>query len=258
MMTKRLCVLPIFAACLGFSLLAADDQPPAKSEGITKEQADAILSELKAIHELLAKSLPAAPAPAPTTPAAEVKASMSLDGREMLGSKTAPVTIVEFTDYQCPFCRQFHTTTFEQIRKKYIDSGKVRFVTVDFPLDFHSNAEKAAEAGHCANDQGQFWRMRDVLSQNADKLDSANLIAFSQSLYLDVPAFKSCLEAGKFKQVVSDNHKAGAEVGVTGTPTFLIGKSTPEGVSGVIFVGAQPFDAFEVKIKEFDAQPIAH
>jgi protein-disulfide isomerase len=246
-------LLPCFlTACLALSLCAADNKPAAKDEGITRQQADAILSELKAIHELLAKAPQAASAPAvAAAPAPDPKASLKLEGAEILGSKTAPITVVEFTDYQCPFCRQFHTTTFDQIRQKYVDSGKVRFVTIDFPLDFHANAEKAAEAGHCANEQGQFWRMRDVLSQNADKLEAANLPTLAQSLYLDVPAFKSCLDAGKYKQLVLDNIKQGTAAGVVGTPSFVIGTSTPDGVDGVLFVGAQPFDAFDAKIKEF-------
>ena len=205
-----------------FSLGAADVRPQAKEAGITQQQADAILSELKAIHELLARTpLAGAPVAAAVAPAPDAKASLKLDGMEILGSKDAPVTMVEFTDYQCPFCRQFHTTTFEQIRKKYIDSGQVRFVTLDFPLDFHANAEKAAEAAHCASDQGQFWRMRDILSQNADKLDPTNLLALARSLYLDGTAFKACMDSGKFTQLVSDNQKKGAAMGVTGTPSFL-------------------------------------
>jgi len=164
------------------------------------------------------------------------------------------VTIVEFTDYQCPFCRQFHSTTFDQIRKKFVDSGKVRFVTLDYPLEFHSNAEEAAEAAHCAGDQGQFWRMRDVLSLNATKLAPGDLTGYAQSLYLDTAEFRSCLDDGKYKALVAANQKKGAVAGISGTPSFVIGKSTEKGVDGVVFVGAQPFDAFEAKILEFSKQ----
>src|SRR6476659_2383693 len=127
------------------SMVSADKKSKS-DEGITREQADAILSELKQIRTLLEKGqrVAAAPQPEPV-----VKASLKIGTEPALGSKDAPLTMVEFTDYQCGFCRHFHLTTFPEIRKKYIDTGKVRFVTRDLPLDFHANAFPAAEAARC-------------------------------------------------------------------------------------------------------------
>jgi len=247
----KLPALFLLSALIALPLPAAD--PPS----ITREQADAILAELKAIHELLAKGAPpAAAAAVKAAPVAEpvVNAKVDIAGGEILGSKTAPITIVEFSDYQCPFCRQFHMTTFEQIRKKYVDTGKVRFVTIDYPLDFHNNAEKAGEATHCAADQNQFWRMRDTLSLNAAKLTDPDLLGYAEGLYMDVASFKACLDSGKYKNLVLDNQKKGASAGVSGTPSFVIGRTTPEGVDGVVFVGAQPLEAFEAKFAQFDVK----
>ena len=91
----------------------------------------------------------------------------------MLGDKNAPLTVVEFTDYQCPFCQRFHVTSYPDLKKNYIDTGKVRFYSRDLPLDFHANAMRAAQAARCANDQGQYWKMREIMSANPDKLDLA-------------------------------------------------------------------------------------
>jgi len=166
----------------------------------------------------------------------------------------APLTIVEFADYQCPFCQRFQATTFEELRKRYVDTGRVRFVSVDFPLEFHPNAPQAAEAAHCAGDQGQFWKMREVLQNNAAKLTPADLGAHARSLYLDTAAFQACLDTGKYKQAVLDEHRKAAALAVSGTPTFLIGRSTPNGVDGMLLVGAQPMAAFEAAIKQLDGQ----
>lgn len=122
---------------------------------------------------------------------------MRLEGAYSLGSSEAPVTIVEFTDYQCPFCRRFESTTFAEIRKKYIDTGKVRFIVRDFPLvDMHPDAMLAAEAAHCAGDQGKFWPMHDALFSDASKLGKSGLIDAGESVKLDMEAFTSCLESG--------------------------------------------------------------
>ena len=144
----------------------------AKSDAVTKEQADAIVSELKQIRLLLEKQeaqLARAVAPQPSAaPAPPQKVQMSVgNGWYSLGRPDAPVTLVEFGDYQCPFCKQFHTTAYSDLKKNYIDTGKVRFVSRDLPLEFHPFALRAAEAARCAGDQGKYWEMRDALYASA-------------------------------------------------------------------------------------------
>jgi protein-disulfide isomerase len=157
--------------------------------------------------------------------------------------------MVEFTDFQCPFCQQFHVQTFAQLKKNYIDTGKLRFVSRDLPLDFHPNALQAAQAGRCAGEQGQFWAMRDRMNSNPDKLDMASLAEFALDLKLNVTNFRSCIESGKYKNAIRSDSQTAEKIGANGTPSFVLGKSTPEGVEGELIIGAMPYEVFDQKIK---------
>src|SRR5262245_10109126 len=126
------------------------DAHPFTAAPITREQADAMLAELRAIHQLLDRQAP--PVMRPSPPAPTVRMAVA-QGWYALGRDDAPLTIVEFSDYQCPYCRRFHLETFPELKKNYVDTGKVRFVSRDLPLDFHPNALRAAEAARCAGDQ---------------------------------------------------------------------------------------------------------
>ena len=167
----------------------------------------------------------------------------------MLGSKDAPLTIVEFTDYQCPFCQRFFLTTFPELKKSYIDTGKVRFYSRDMPLDFHANAMRAAQAARCAADQKQFWTLRDIMGAHPDKLDMASLVSYASDLKMDVPKFRACVESEKYKNAVQSDVMEAMKIGATGTPSFVIGKSTPEGVDGELMIGAMPYGMFDDKLK---------
>lgn len=220
----------------------------AEEPGITRSQAEAILNELKQIRQLLEQQRRAA-APAPQEQLAPAK--LKLEGGQALGAKDAPITMVEFTDYQCPFCRRFHTTTFTELRKKYIDTGKVRFFSRDFPLDMHRDAMRAAEAGHCAADQGKFWPMRELLSENPGKLSEPDVLGYAAKVGLDVKAFGACLTSGKHREAVRSQIAEAGALGIQGTPSFIVGKTTPEGVEGVIVVGALPLENFEAVFGKF-------
>ncbi|MGE5569481.1 MAG: DsbA family protein [Rhodospirillales bacterium] len=223
---------------------------PAQSEeqGITRQQADAILNELRQIRQLLEKQ--ARPAPSGES---EGSVKLKITDGNWLGKKDAPVTLVEFTDYQCSFCQRFHLATFPEIRKRYIDTGKVRFLSRDFPLQFHGNAFRAAEAARCAGDQGQFWKMRDVLVANPNRLSENDLLAHAQGLGLKMEPFKECLTTGKHRAEVQKDIDEALALKVSGTPSFIVGRTTPEGVEGVFLVGAHPFESFEQKLREFGA-----
>jgi protein-disulfide isomerase len=228
-------------------LLPLGAQDAAKDAGITRQQADQILNELRQIRQLLERQQAQAPRPQEEQ---ATRAKLNLAGFAMLGSKEAPLTIVEFTDYQCPFCQRFHTTAFPDLKKNYIDTGKVRFYSRDLPLDFHSNAMRAAEAARCASDQGQFWQLRDVMGANPNKLDMDSLVADAADLKMDVPAFRACVESEKYKNAVQTDVLEAMKIGASGTPTFVVGKSTPDGVDGDLVVGAQPYAMFDQKLKE--------
>jgi protein-disulfide isomerase len=234
-----------FAALPLALLLPLAAQQPA-GEGITKQQADEILNELRQIRQLLQQQQAKAPAPVPEQPA---RAKLNLDGFQMLGSKSAPLTVVEFTDYQCPFCQRFHVTTFSELKKNYIDTGKVRFYSRDMPLDFHANAMRAAQAARCANEQGKFWQLRDVMGANPDKLDFEHIVGFATDLKLDPAAFRSCVASEKYKEAVQSDVMEAMKIGANGTPTFVVGKSTPDGVDGELVIGAVPYVMFDEKLK---------
>lgn len=223
--------------------------PAPQEQGITREQANQILEELRQIRQLLEKqnnNKPQGP-PEPT------KAKLNMTGAEMLGSKDAPLTMVEFTDYQCPFCQRFHTTVFNELKKNYIDTGKVRFFSRDLPLDtMHPNAIRAAQAGRCAAEQGQFWTLRDIMGSNPGKLDMDSLVADAAGLKMDTAKFRSCVESEKYKPAIQNDVLEAMKIGADGTPTFVIGRSTPEGVDGEVLVGAMPYDIFDRKLKSFE------
>ncbi len=235
-----------------FAGLALAIMPHLSAEtGITRKQADEILKELRQIRQLLEK--PAGPAVSIPSPEpreeAPVHATISVADRPFLGSKDAPITIVEFTDYQCPFCRRFHMSTFNELKANYIDKGKVRFYSKDLPLDFHANALVAAQAARCAGDQGLFWKLREIMSTNAGTLEMPNIVAWAKNLNLNADAFESCVESGKYKDAVQADAQEARRIGAEGTPAFVIGKSLPDGVDGEVLVGALPYGLFEQKLK---------
>ena len=178
------------------------------------------------------------------TGVANVNAEEYVDDDPYLGNKNAPVTIVEFSDFQCPYCSRFRTQTFDQIKEQYIDTGKVRFVYRDFPLtSIHPMAQKSAEASECADEQGKFWEYHDNIFENQASLSIDNLKKWAKDLSLNENKFNSCLDSGKYADEVKKDMNNGASVGVRGTPYFMVGNTVLE--------GAYPFEAFKQAI---DAQ----
>ena len=179
--------------------------------------------------------------------------------RAVTGTRGSPATIVEFSDYQCPFCQRFFAMTLPALKKEYIDAGKVRYVFRDHPMDqLHPYARKAAEAAHCAGDQGKYWEMHDVLFQNPSALGPPQLSAHAGAIGLDGPAFDACLSSGKHAARVERGVTDGAAAGVQGTPGFVIGVSKGGGViQGTPVRGAQPLDTFRQVIDRALTMPLA-
>src|SRR5664279_2445276 len=241
-MKKFLAYATLFAA-LPLAAQVANDQGP-----LTRQQGEQILQELRQIRQLLERQQAKPAAPQEEAP---IKARLTdLSGVSMLGSKNAPLTIVEFTDYQCPFCQRFHVTSFTELKKAYIDTGKVRFYSKDMPLDFHPNAMRAAMAARCAGEQGKFWELRDTMGANPDALDIDHILGFAANLKLDTAALRMCIESGKYKERVQTDVLEAMKIGANGTPTFIVGKSVGNGVDGELVVGAMPFQMFDAKLKE--------
>jgi superoxide dismutase len=136
-------------------------------------------------------------------PAPDDKVSMAFpSGGFSEGKADAPLVLVEYTDYQCPFCQQFHNTAYAQIKTNYIDTGKVRFVSRDFPLDFHENARRGANAARCAAEQGKFWELRHTMIVNASQLQQDKIASYAASVKMDVAKFQSCIAADKYKAAI--------------------------------------------------------
>lgn len=238
------------ATIIACSILAA----AAHAEPMTKEQGDAILTELRQIKQLLQKPQQQAQ-PVPQAPKADEPATVSVAGVPFLGKADAPLTLVMFTDYQCPFCSRFETQTLPEIKRQYIDTGKLRFVVRDLPLPFHPNAPKAAEAALCGEEQGKYWELREKLVANGDKLDAKLLPDYAKLVGMDVAKFSACLESGRHAEKIKTSSAIAASLGISGTPTFVVGKSKGDIVDGVKLVGAQPFASFDQKFKEALKQP---
>ena len=163
----------------------------------------------------------------------------------LLGSADAAVKIVEYSDYECPFCGRFHEDAFPQIKEKYIDTGLVSFEFKDFPLPSHVNAQPAAQASYCAGELGgedTYWAMSQTLFQNQDNLNKKSLSKYAADLGLDVSEFEQCVDERKYTDVIKNNMQEGIRAGVSGTPSVFI--------NDVMISGAQPFNVYEDIIED--------
>ena len=215
------------------------------SGGITGDQAEEILKELKAIHHLLERQQ-TAPALVPNSDTVQMSV---VAGWYAIGRDDAPITVVEFADYQCPFCRKFHSDTFAELKKNYIDTGKVRFVSRDLPLTFHPNASDAAIAARCAGEQHKFWEMRDLLLENSADLSPRALLKYGKRINLDMSAFSSCVKEKKYASDIQKDVAEAGKMGIGGTPSFVVGKTAKDQIRGVRIAGAVAYSEFETAIK---------
>jgi len=189
------------------------------------------------------------------------------------GNASAPIKVVEFSDFQCPYCYRFYDLTLPQLRQNYIEEGKVAFYYRHFPLRFHPAAEPAAIASYCADQQGAFWAYHDRLFENHERLAQEGTtmdfyLSLAEELGLDVEAFRECLNSTSAREYVAQDYQAGLEYGVQGTPTFFIvvDKSVPKdrvleaysyvkGMGGkllltnesyvIVFSGALPYEVWD-------------
>ncbi len=175
-------------------------------------------------------------------PNKRIDMTLLYDDDALKGDPNAPVTIIEFSDYQCPFCARFVQETFPTIQKEYIDTGKVNVVFRDFPLPFHEYAQKAAEAAECAGEQGKYYEMHDKLFYDGVEGGVATFKKYATNLGLDTASFNSCLDSGSMASEVAADMQAGSNVGVTGTPAFII--------NGRLISGAQPYAVFKQVIDD--------
>ena len=228
---------------------ASDDLSELKKEVEALKQGQLQLQrELQELNALLRRRQPSA-RPAATDVQNVV---LPIDGYPSKGSQTAQLILIEFTDYQCPFCSRHAQQTLPQIERDYVDTGQVRYVLRDFPIEaIHKDALKAAEAAHCAGEHGQYWPMHDRLFANQKTLDRDSLPAHAAALGLDVQGFQQCLDSDRYAAKIRQDLAEAQKMSIRATPSFLLGIAKPDG-SGVtvakMIAGAHPYPVFKEAI----------
>lgn len=184
----------------------------------------------------------------------QLMAELAQDGAGSMGSESAPIVLVEYSDYQCPFCRVWFNQSEAQIVQKFVDTGKVQFVYKDFPLSFHPMAAPSANAARCAADQGKYWEYHDKLYEAQTALDPSgstvqysvdDLKTWAKEIGLNEATFNACVDNNTHATEVQANAAEGQAVGVGGTPSFVVGLRNE---TGTLVVGAQPYATFEAAL----------
>ncbi len=198
---------------------------------VSRDGTALILGDIQHISESISSK------PKPT------RSEITLSENELsLGSIDAPVTLVEWSDFQCPFCKRFYETTIKEIKTNYIDTGKVRYVYKHFPLSFHAAAEISAQAVECANEQGVWYDYHAAIFENQEgDYGKEELISWSKGIVPDQNAFKVCLNSNKYSEKISDDMSYGQSLGVQGTPGSF--------VNGIKVEGAQPYNVVAALIE---------
>ena len=232
----------LLAATQGFSQSNDDLKKEIQS---LKEGQQAIQKDLQEIKKLIA----ARPAAAPGGGEQAINAILTVDGEPFKGNKNAKLTLIEFSEFQCPFCGRHVRDTYPTLDKEYIQTGKVKYVFRDLPLEsIHKNAFKAAEAAHCAGEQGKYWEMHDRLFANQNSLEAAMLTSHAQAVGVDPKKFQACLDSGKFAAAIRKDIAEANKYGITGTPTSVIGLTQPDSKTIKVLKvirGAQNIAAFK-------------
>lgn len=181
------------------------------------------------------------------------KVKIKIDSQwRSLGNQKAKIAIVAFEDYQCPYCESFHKNVFQEIKSKYIDTGKIIYSSRDLPLDFHPMALPAAIAAHCANEMGKFWQMHDALLSNQKALNRLGKDAISQyadEMLINKVEFNKCIDENRYGKHISKDIEDAGSLGITGTPSFIVGIIKNGEIDGIIVPGAYQFEVFDAAIK---------
>lgn len=245
---KKLSILSVMFVCVFLFNLQGFAQPDEEIEALKeeikeiKEGQKAIRKDLQEIKNLLR------PRRAPVFK----EAIISIERDPFKGDKKAELALIEFSEYQCPFCGRHVRETFPQIEKEYILTGKMKYIFKDFPLEsIHKSAFKLAEAANCADEQGKFWEMHDRFFADKKAVDLEALSDHARAIGLDVGAFNECLDGGKYSFEIKKDMAEASNAGIRSTPTFLLGFTQPDGkVKAVKMIrGAQPYHMFQQAIE---------
>lgn len=175
---------------------------------------------------------------------------LGLRGEPSLGSARAPITIVEFSDFECPYCKRFHDDVLPSLKKDYIDKGLVRFVHKDLPLPFHAYAREAAEAARCSRDDSQYWKTYGALFANQDCFGCKGVSTITQAAGLPATTLETCKKAKAASKAVNSNLSEAELQGIRATPSFVIGPSQGDRHTGQLVEGAVPWDQFQAVVEK--------
>jgi len=242
-----LLVQPAMAASTKDEVLDLKEQVKALQESQDAIQKD--LGEIKRLLEAGARPAGQRP-PAPTFEPQDI----SYADAPVLGKSDAPVTLIEYSDYQCPFCKRHYLNTMPSLKENYIDTGKVKFIMREYPLtSIHPRAMAASMAALCAKDQGKYWEMHNVLFDNQKALSDDDIKSYSETIGLNVDSFVVCMESSKSQPQVDSDLKEGQALGIRGTPSFAVGLTSPTDSDTVkvtkVIRGAQSYEAFVTEIE---------
>lgn len=176
--------------------------------------------------------------------------ALDVVGRPGIGSKDSNVILVEFSDFQCPFCKQHQLGAAQQIHEKLVSTGRLRYVFLDFPMEAkHPLASQAAAAARCAEEQGKYWEMRSTMYNNQKALHEMFLEGHAKTAGLDEKAFSKCLQSGQYDTAIQQDQIIGRSLGIKGTPTFFLGINSGDEIKLTRKIqGAQPYNVFEREI----------
>jgi len=248
-LTRCLVVSTILAILTPLSL---DAQITRKEIEELREQVRQLKETQNSLHQAVQeiRALLQGSGVAPNVPPANL--TVSVDDDPFKGENHAKLILIEFSDYQCPFCGRFFQETLPAIEKEYVNTGKLKYVYRDFPIEsIHPDAFKAHEAANCAGEQGKYWEMHDRLFQNQNQLGAAELPKHGEAIGLKAAEFEQCLKSGKQGTEIRRDMEDGQKAGVQGTPTFFLGLQEPDGKTIKVLrmiVGAQPYGQFKEAI----------
>ena len=223
-------------------------QSPASDKSQTRDEqikalAEQILSSLNDIKQLLATNPALRPTPQPLAP----PSALTIQHESFRGGSAAAVAIVEYADFECPFCGQYQREVYPQLAKDYIDTGKVKYFYRDLPLPMHPHAMVAARAARCAGEQGKYWEMHDSLFAKQNLLRDVDMPARAQELGLDTAKFSECISGDRYTEEINKSAAEAQKMGIEGTPTFFVGQVNPNGelTNLKMIVGSRSYDAFK-------------
>jgi protein-disulfide isomerase len=252
--TWVLAVAALGASAAGWAQSQANIQPPQTGTEVASLQRR--VSDLEREQQALIEEmdeLKKAIAPRNSTPAQSAPSTLRIDPTDFRGDASARMAIVEYSDFECPYCGLYEREDSPEVLKNFVKTGAVKLFFRDLPLPFHRHAMQAARAAHCAGDQGKYWEMHDSLFANQRDLSDAALRERAKTLGLDTDKFNEWLSSDKYTEDIRKSISDAEKLGVTGTPTFFIGTISADGNEVTIkkrIAGTRPYEVFKSALDE--------